>query len=119
MHHLFTMFVIANLFGPLPPGTVSFTTGFPLAIPKTGLVLVNGRVNPGPGFALSSARILYFQDGAEGHMRTVSLDARGKIGPTYISGMTPGAEHNVVLDVVLSSKGQEVTLRTISRVRVR
>lgn len=119
MHQLITVFLIATYFGPMPEGTVSFTPGFPVAVPKTGAVLINGYVRPSPGFVLTSAKVGYWKDGMVLHTRVVTIRPDGRIGPTYISGLTPGAEYYIGLEVVESGQGQEQMLANLSRVRVR
>jgi hypothetical protein len=92
---------VAALFGA-SEGIVTLTPGFPIAIPKTGCALVFGNAGAERGYLLRSATVTYFENGGEGRTAKAVFHPDGTFG-TIISGLTPGATYQVLVEVVDSS----------------
>jgi hypothetical protein len=81
---------------------VVLTPGFPIAVPNTGCALVLGRAGAERGYLLRSATVTYFENGGEGRTAKAVFHQDGTFG-TIISGLTPGATYQVLVEVVDSS----------------
>ena len=108
---------LAALFGP-NYGTVAFAPGFPIAVPKTGCALVVGSVRAERGFMLHSATVTSFMNGDEARTVNSVFHADGAFA-TIISGLAPGTNYEVRVEVVVNRPGETWTLARSTTITAR
>jgi hypothetical protein len=102
----------------LEAGSVRFSAGFPLMIPMTGSAVVMGHTRASTGYKLGSAEVRYWIDG--GVIRNAKTHLREDGGyNAIISGLKPGTQYNVIIDVIQIKGNEKQTLRDLSRITAR
>jgi hypothetical protein len=120
VHYLLIALACAPLFAPVPSeGTVRYSPGFPLAIPKSGIVLIKACARAESGYTLHTAKVLYFENGGPVSMQRLSIDTSGNLGPAIIRGLTPAKRYMVMVEVVQSRPGEDSTLTILTDVLAR
>ncbi|MBI1832208.1 MAG: hypothetical protein HYR84_12255 [Planctomycetes bacterium] len=101
------------------PGSVTFTTGFPVAIPKSGCVLVMGKARPSPDFTLRVATVEYWKkEGGVVDKGWTVLHPDGSF-LAVVSGLTPGQSYNFRALIVEINGADRQTLANIGFVTAR
>ena len=102
-----------SLFGP-DRAMVSFTPGFPVAIPMTGRAIVHGKARAEPEFELRVINVRYWENGCELRFAKVFRHPDG----TYLAvltGLRPGVEYFVEASAETIREDERVTFANIRR----